>query len=120
MSHRTGIRTLEWSAVGARRRAGVRGLVLSADVVVGISLALLVGGLGFLFVRQGTMIRYLTAECMTVREELTESQEINHSFALQLDQAFSLSRIHGLATGRLGMIEPSNPRYVRVSPNELP
>jgi cell division protein FtsL len=115
-----GIRTLEWSAAGTRRRARVRSLALSADVLGILSLALLIGGLCFLFVRQETMIRYLTAECATVTDELTEAQEVNRSLSLDLDQAFSLSRIHRLATQQLGMVEPSNPRYVHILPDELP
>jgi cell division protein FtsL len=119
MSHRTGIGTLDWSPTATKRRARVRSLSLSVEVASAVGLGLLICGLCFLYVRQETMIRYLTAECATVQEELTEAQEVNQNLSLEIDQAFSLSRIQRLAT-QLGMIEPSNPRYVHISPDDLP
>lgn len=67
----------------------------------------MVGWLSFLYVRQGTTIRNLTAECALVQSELIEIQEVNHTLELEIEQAFSLSRVSQFARQRLGMIEPS-------------
>jgi len=89
-------------------------LPIPADVALALGGALLLGGLSFLYIHQGTMLRALTADREVLRENLTELEEINHTLRLEIAEAFSLPRISKYATERLGMIEPPTTRYVHV------
>lgn len=99
-----------------RRRLKDFRLPIPTDVAFALGGALLVGGLSFLYIHQGTMLRALTADREVLREDLTELEEINHTLRLEIAEAFSLPRISRYATERLGMIEPPTTRYVRVPP----
>jgi hypothetical protein len=80
---------------------------------------ILVGGLSFLYIRQGTLLQHLTAERETAREELTQLEEINHSLEIQVEQGFSLDRLSRYAAEQLGMITPAQVRYVRLPKTDL-
>lgn len=99
-----------------RRRLKDLRLPIPADVAFALGGAILLGGLSFLYIHQGTMLRALTADREVLREDLTELEEINHTLRLEIAEAFSLPRISKYATERLGMIEPPTTRYVRVPP----
>lgn len=77
--------------------------------------SLVVGGLLFLYIRQGTMLQSLTAEREAGREELTQLEEINHSLEIQVEQGFSLQRLSRYAAEQLGMVSPTKVYYVRVT-----
>jgi len=116
-------RKTTWGAAQAvkaakRRRRRLKDLRLPIPVDVALALggALLLGGLSFLYIHQGTMLRALTADREVLRENLTELEEINHTLRLEIAEAFSLPRISKYATERLGMIEPPTTRYVHVPP----
>lgn len=86
-------------------------------MAVALALAVLAVGLSFLYIHQGTMLRVLTADRESLRENLTELEEINHTLRLEIAEAFSLPRIAKYATEHLGMITPTTTRYVRVPPS---
>ncbi len=86
-------------------------------MAIALGAALLVGGLSFLYIHQGTMLRALTADREALQGNLTELEEINHTLRLEIAQAFSLPRISQYATEHLGMIQPATTRYVRVPPS---
>ncbi len=102
-----------------RRRLSLKDLRLPipADMAIALAIAVLVGGLSFLYIHQGTMLRALTADREALQENLTELEEINHTLRLEIAEAFSLPRVSKYATEHLGMIQPSTTRYVRVPPS---
>lgn len=79
---------------------------------------ILVLGLSFLYVVQATALRDLTARCSAATEELTRIEEVNRTLEFELGQTFSLERIADIARGRLGMIEPTEVRYVSLPPSD--
>ncbi|MGD9675258.1 MAG: cell division protein FtsL [Candidatus Bipolaricaulia bacterium] len=89
-------------------------LPIPKGTAVALALALLAAGLSFLHIHQGTLLRVLTADRESLRENLTELEEINHTLRLEIAEAFSLPRIAKYATERLGMITPTTTRYVQV------
>ncbi|MDD5264319.1 MAG: cell division protein FtsL [Candidatus Bipolaricaulis sp.] len=102
-----------------RRRLSLKDvrLPIPADMAIALAVAVLVGGLSFLYIHQGTMLRALTADHEALQENLTELEEINHTLRLEIAEAFSLPRVSKYATEHLGMIQPSTTRYVRVPPS---
>ncbi len=92
-------------------------LPIPADMAMALGVAILVGGLSFLYIHQGTMLRALTADREALQENVTELEEINHTLRLEIAEAFSLPRISNYATEHLGMIQPTTTRYVRVPPS---
>ena len=107
-----------WRSARAR---GVRrfSLALPPDVALVLFGGLIIGGLLFLYIHQGTMLRSLTAEREAARDELTQLEEINHSLDIQVQQGFSLQRLSRYAREQLGMETPSKVRYVHVRKTEL-
>jgi hypothetical protein len=101
------------------RKARHVSLALPPDVALVLVASLVVGGLLFLYIRQGTMLQSLTAEREAAREELTQLEEINHSLEIQVEQGFSLQRLSRYATEQLGMVPPTEVRYVHVPKNDL-
>ncbi len=65
------------------------------------------------------MLRSLTAERETARDELTHLEEINHSLEIQVEQGFSLQRLSRYATEQLGMVPPTEVYYVHVPKEDL-
>lgn len=102
-----------------RRKLSLKDLHLPIppDMVMALGAAILVGGLSFLYIHQGTMLRALTADREAIQENLTELEEINHTLRLEIAEAFSLPRVSNYATEHLGMIQPTTTRYVRVPPS---
>jgi cell division protein FtsL len=94
-------------------------LALPPDVALLLVAGLIVGGLLFVYIRQGTLLRSLTAEHEAAREELTQLEEINHSLEIQVEQGFSLQRLSRYATEQLGMVAPTEVRYVHVPKDDL-
>jgi cell division protein FtsL len=86
-------------------------------MAIALGTALLLGGLSFLYIHQGTMLRALTADREALQENLTELEEINHTLKLEIAEAFALPRIARYAAEHLGMIQPATTRYVRVPPS---
>ncbi len=89
-------------------------------MVLVVVASLVVGGLSFLYIWQGTKLQQLTAEREAARAELTQVEEINHSLELRIEEGFSLRRLSQYATGQLGMASPTKVDYVHVSESELP
>ncbi|MCX6094550.1 MAG: hypothetical protein NTY63_07020 [Candidatus Bipolaricaulota bacterium] len=102
-----------------RRKLSLKDLRLPIppDMAIAFGAAILVGGLSFLYIHQGTMLRALTADREAIQENLTELEEINHTLRLEIAEAFSLPRVSNYATEHLGMIQPTTTRYVRVPPS---
>lgn len=100
----------------ARRRRPLRAprVAVSADLVLFLAIAVIVGGVSFLYIRQATVLRTLTAECASAREDLVERQEVNYALELSIEEALSLKRISDYAVSRLGMVAPAETRYVYV------
>jgi len=94
-------------------------LALPPDVALVLVASLVIGGLLFFYIRQGTMLQSLTAEREAARDELTQLEEINHSLEIQVEQGFSLQRLSRYATEQLGMVPPTGVRYVHVPKNDL-
>ncbi len=107
-----------WRSPRARSARHVS-LALPPDVALVLVASLVIGGLLFFYIRQGTMLQSLTAERETAREELTQLEEINHSLEIQVEQGFSLQRLSRYATEQLGMVSPTEVRYVHVPKNDL-
>jgi cell division protein FtsB len=80
--------------------------------------AVLALGLSFLYVVQATALRDLIAQETAGTEKLVRIEEVNRTLEFQIEQAFSLERIAGIARGRLGMVEPSEVRYVVLPPSD--
>ncbi|MEW5826961.1 MAG: hypothetical protein AB1778_09050 [Candidatus Bipolaricaulota bacterium] len=98
-----------------RRRPGRRPrLAIPREATLLLLSGLIVCAVLFLYIRQTTVLRTLTAECASAREDLVERQEVNHALALAIEEALSLERISKYATERLNMTTPTNPRYVYV------
>jgi len=76
--------------------------------------ALIVGGLAFTYIRQGTMLRQLTAEREAARDELTQLEEINHALDIDVEEGFSFQRLSRYAAETLGMVVPDKVYYVRI------
>ena len=100
----------------ARRRLS---LAIPPDVALWLVAGVLVGGLAFLYIRQGTFLHQLTADREAAREELTQLEEINHSLAIQVEEGFSFERLSRYATQQLGMVVPTKVYYVRVPASDV-
>jgi len=87
---------------------------LPPDLVLVLIGGLVIGGLLFLYIHQGTMLRNLTAEREAAREDLTQLEEINHSLDIQVQEGFSLERLERYAGEQFGMTLPSKVYYVHV------
>ena len=105
-----------------RARARSRGhtLAVSLGFVAVVAVVLVVAGVSIAYIRQGTMIRDLTAQYASAQARLTEIEEVNQRLVFEIEQAFSLSRVSELARDWLGMEEPEILRYVPLSDSELP
>jgi cell division protein FtsL len=101
----------------ARRRLS---LAVPPEVAVWVLAGLVVGGLAFLYIRQGTLLQQLTADRETASEELTQLEEINHSLAIEIEEGFSLQRLSRYASEQLGMVPPSKVYYVRIPKSSSP
>ncbi len=88
---------------------------LPPDVALLLVVGILVVGLSFFYIRQGTLLQHLTAEREATQEELTQLQEINHSLEIQVEQGFSLPRLSRIAVEQLGMTLPTKVQYVHVA-----
>jgi cell division protein FtsL len=84
--------------------------------VIVIAIATLIAALCFLYVWQGTALLELTAHKESLKASLASAQEVNRYLEFQIDQAFSLERVSRIARQQLGMVEPSDIRYVPVPP----
>lgn len=93
-------------------------LALPPDLVLVLGGGLLISGLLFFYIHQGTMLRNLTAEREAAREELVQLQEINHLLGIQVEQGFSYQRLERYAREQLGMTLPSKVHYVHVRTSE--
>ncbi len=79
-----------------------------------ICIGVIVAGLCFLYLWQGTMILSLTAQREGMKASLTSVQEVNSWLEFQIGQAFSLERVSQIAREKLHMIEPTDVRYVHI------
>jgi len=93
-------------------------MAVSAQLAAFAGVAVLVVGLGFLYVLQGTTLRDLTAQSELARDALVSVEEVNRTLEFRIEQTFSLERISRIARGRLGMVEPSVIRYVPLPASE--
>lgn len=100
----------------AQRAARERAAAWPWHTVLVIVLAALVAGLCLLYIWQGTTLLELTAQREGLKASLTSAQEVNRYLEFQIDQAFSLDRVSRIARQQLGMVEPSDIRYVPVPP----
>jgi len=91
---------------------------IPGSVLAFAGVAILVLGLSFLYVVQSTTLRDLTAQCAAAEEELTRIEEVNHTLEFEIGQTFSLERVSDLARRRLGMVEPTEVRYVLLPPSD--
>ena len=103
-----------------RSRALARPIALSVGHVAFLAAVAVVTTLTVVYVRQGTMIRDLTAQQASAEARLTEIEEINRQLVFEIEQAFSLSRLSRIARDRLGMEEPETVHYVPLSETQLP
>ncbi len=111
--HRSRRRGDSWH--GSRPKGSRRfSLALPPDVTLFLVIGLFVGGLLFVYIRQGTFLQHLTAERESAQEDLTQIEEINHSLEIQVEEGFSLGRLSRYATEQLGMVTPTQVRYVHV------
>ena len=102
-----------------RRRIQIGEVVRSYVTVVVLGIGLLICGLCFLYLWQGTTLLDLTAQCAGAREELAEIEETNTWLKFKIEEAFSLERVSRIAREQLGMMEPMTVRYVqRPAPSE--
>jgi len=101
------------------RRGRRFSLALPPDLVALVIAGLVIGGLLFVYIRQGTLLRTLTAERETAREELTEREEINRVLEIAIDQGFSLQQLSWKA-GKLGMVVPEKVYHVYVPASVRP
>jgi hypothetical protein len=79
-----------------------------------ICIGVIVAGLCFLYLWQGTLILSLTAQREGMKASLTSAQEVNSWLEFQIGQAFSLERVSQIAREKLHMIEPTDVRYVHI------
>ena len=93
-------------------------MAVSAQLAAFAGVAVLVVGLGFLYVLQGTTLRDLTAQSELARDALVSVEEVNRTLEFRIEQTFSLERISRIARERLGMVEPSVIRYVPLPASE--
>jgi len=93
-------------------------MAVSAQLAAFAGAVVLVVGLCFLYVFQGTALRDLTAQSELAREALVGVEEVNRTLEFRIEQTFSLERISRIARGRLGMVEPSIIRYVPLPTSE--
>ena len=100
----------------ARREAREGTAVWPRHTLVVIALATLIAGLCLLYIWQGTTLLELTAQREGLKTSLASAQEVNRYLEFQIDQAFSLERVSRIARQQLGMVEPSDIRYVSVPP----
>ena len=96
----------------ARRAAREHATVWPRNTLVVIVFATLVAGLCRLYVWQGTTLLELTAQREGLKSSLASAQEVNRYLEFQIDQAFSLERVSRIARRELGMVDPSDVRYV--------
>jgi cell division protein FtsL len=95
-----------------RGRVLARPIALSAGIVAALVVACTVAALSFLYIRQTTMMRDLTAQQELARERLVQIEEVNRQLVFEIEQAFSLSRVSRWARERLHMVEPTVFHYV--------
>lgn len=106
---------------GSRPRGRKRfSLAIPPEVGLWVLAGLVVGGLAFLYIRQGTLLQQLTAAREAARDELTQLEEINHSLEIEVEQGFSLQRLSWYASEHLGMVAPTKVIYVRVPQSDIP
>ena len=96
-----------------RRRIQIGDVVRSHATVIAIGVGLLICGLCFLYLWQGTTLLDLTAQCTGARDKLAEIEETNTWLKLKIEEAFSLERVSRIAREQLGMMEPMTVRYVQ-------
>ena len=87
-------------------------MAIPGSFVAFAGVTIVVLGLSFFYVRQGTALRDLMARSTRAREELVGIEEVNRTLEFRIEQAFSLERISRVARENLGMVEPSVVRYV--------
>ncbi len=108
---------IEFLNIPTARRAAREGVAAwPRHTAVIILLATLIAGLCFLYVWQGTALLELTAQKESLKATLASAQEADRYLEFQIDQAFSLERVSRIARQQLGMVEPSDIRYVPVPP----
>lgn len=100
----------------AQRATRARTAAWNRPAVIVIAFATLIAGLCFFYVWQGTALLDLTARKQSLKTSLASAQEVNRYLQFQIDQAFSLERVSRIARQQLGMVEPSDIRYVPVPP----
>lgn len=113
MHYRQVVRAFGPSVDRSRRRIQIGDAVRSHGTIIAIGIGLLICGLGFLYLWQGTTLLDLTAQCATAREKLSEIEETNTWLALKLEETFSFERVARIAREQLGMIAPMTIRYVQ-------
>jgi len=91
---------------------------IPGSVLAYAGVAVFVLGLCFLYLVQSTALRDLSAREAAAREELVRIEEVNRALEFEIGQAFSLERIAAIARSRLGMVEPSEVRYVILPPSD--
>ncbi len=82
-----------------------------------ICIAVIIAGACFLYVWQQTRILALTAQRESMKNTITSIQEVNSWLEFQIGEAFSLERVSLLAREELHMSEPTDVRYVYISPS---
>ena len=95
-------------------------IALSVGLVAFLVTVAVVTTLTIVYVRQGTMIRDLTAQRASAEARLSGMEEINRQLVFEIEQAFSLARLSRLARDRLGMEEPTVIHYVPLPETQLP
>jgi cell division protein FtsB len=116
MDYRQGVGTFGLSVGRLRRGVRIGDAIHSHTIVVTVGIALLIAGLCFLYLFQGTTLLDLTAQRSAAQERLTEIEETNRWLQAEIMQTFSLERVERFARERLGLIEPKVIRYVKLPP----
>ena len=98
----------------ARRASRAALATWPRSMLAALLVAVIVSGLCFAYLWQGTAILQLTAERESAKASLVRLEEMNRWLQFQIDQAFSLERVSRIAKVQLHMIEPTNVRYVRL------
>jgi hypothetical protein len=113
MVYRQSVGTFDLSVGRSRRSVRIGDAIRSHVTILIIGTGLLICGLCFLYLWQGTTILDLTAQCAASQERLSGIEETNGWLELKIMETFSLERVARVAREQLGMIEPMTIRYVK-------
>jgi len=97
-----------------RERSRRRGGAIPSSAIAFAGVTILALAFSFLYLRQTTSLRDLTARCASATRDLVRVEEVNRTLEFRIGQAFSLERVSQIAREQLGMVEPTVIRYVPI------